>query len=467
MAKIKSGLAAGSYRSGMSRVDPGIFKAYDIRGIYGQNLNEKTANDIGRAFASILNPAAVVVGRDGRTSSPSLAEAIIDGLISVGVNVIQVGQVSTDMYYYACATKKLPGIMVTASHNPKEYNGFKMVKEIPYLLSGDEGIQDIRQIIESGKFPPAAEKPGEISEMEIMDGFIEKILSLVDAAGLKPMRVIADTANGMVGPSLAELFKRIPQVELTPMYFEVDGTFPNHGGDPLLAENRAELQARVASEGFDLGFAFDPDGDRFFCIDKKGRFISGDFLTAILSAYFLKKHPGATIVYDIRASLAVKDTIESHGGKALYNRVGHAFIKKRMSDEGAIFGGEVSGHYYFTDFYGCDSGLAPMIYLLDLLSNSDKSLDQIVDEYESKYFTSGEINSKVANVPAMISKIRELYGPKAVNMIDIDGITIEYEDWRFNVRGSNTEPLIRLNLEAKSQELMEQKRDELLALIRR
>lgn len=451
----------------MNHVDPSIFKAYDIRGVYGQNLNEQIAKDIGRAFAAILKPTAVVVGRDGRVSSPSLTDAIIEGLTSVGVNVIQIGQVSTDMYYYACAIKKLPGIMVTASHNPKEYNGFKMVKEIPYLLSGDEGIQDIRQIIESGNFPPTAEKPGEVSETKIMEGFTEKILSLVDAAGLRPMKVIADTANGMVGPSLTELFKRIQQIELTPMYFEVDGTFPNHGGDPLLAENRAELQERVVNEGFDLGFAFDPDGDRFFCIDKKGRFISGDFLTAILSSYFLKKHPGAAIVYDIRASLAVKDTIESQGGKALYNRVGHAFIKKRMSDEGAIFGGEVSGHYYFNDFYGCDSGIAPMIYLLDLLSNSDKSLDQIVDEYESKYFISGEINSKVADVATVITQIRELYGPKAINTIDIDGITIEYEDWRFNVRGSNTEPLIRLNLEAKSQELMEQKRDELLALIRR
>jgi phosphomannomutase len=448
------------------KIDPSIFKAYDIRGVYGENLNEDIAVAVGKAFAKILGPKTVVVGQDGRTSSPTLAKSIIEGLTSVGVNVVNVGQVSTDMYYYACATKKLPGIMVTASHNPKEYNGFKMVRAIPYLLSGDEGIQDIRMVIESDDFPPKTVKPGTVEDFVVMEGFVQKILSLVNTKSIKPMKVIADTANGMVGPSLTEIFKYIPQVKLTPMYFEVDGTFPNHGGDPLIAENRKELQERVKNEGFDLGFAFDPDGDRFFCIDKKGRFVSGDFLTAILSAYFLDKNPGATIVYDIRASLAVKDTIEQKGGKALYNRVGHAFIKKRMSDESAVFAGEVTGHYYFKDFYGCDSGVAPMIYLLDLLSNSTKSLDGILDEYGQKYFISGEINSKVPDVQEVLSRTKETFSKDAENVVEIDGITIENKDWRFNVRGSNTEPLIRLNLEANSKELMEQKRDEVLALIR-
>jgi phosphomannomutase len=450
----------------MAKINPSIFKAYDIRGIYGENLDEEVANSIGRAFAAILEPTTVIVGRDGRTSGPSLTQAVIDGLTGVGVNVINVGQVSTDMYYYACATKKLPGIMVTASHNPKEYNGFKMVKNIPYLLSGDEGIQEIRQVIESDKFPLKTSQPGKVENFAVMDGFVQKVLSLVDVSKLRPMKVIADTANGMVGPSLTELFKNIPQIKLTPMYFEIDGTFPNHGGDPLLEENRAELQQRVLGEGYDLGFAFDPDGDRFFCIDKKGRFVSGDFMTAVLSSYFLKVHPKSTIVYDIRASKAVPDTIKSGGGRALYNRVGHAFIKKRMSDEGAIFAGEVSGHYYFTDFYGCDSGVTPMIYLLDMLSKTDKSLDQIVDEYSSKYFISGEINSKVPDVQKTLNNVKDKYAPNAKNVIEVDGINIENERWRFNVRGSNTEPLIRLNLEANSQKLMEQKRDELLALIR-
>ncbi len=448
------------------KVDPGIFKAYDIRGVYGETLNEEIAQAVGKAFPKVVETKEIIVGQDGRVSSPSLTKALIEGLTSVGVNVIDVGRVSTDMYYYACATKELPGIMVTASHNPKEYNGFKMVKKIPQLLSGDEGIQDIRQAIENDDYPAASETPGTVEKWEIMDGFIEKIASLVDLSQLKPMKVIADTANGMVGPSLVELFKKIPQVELTPMYFEVDGTFPNHGGDPLQEENRRELMERVANEGYDLGFAFDPDGDRFFCIDNRGKFVSGDFMTAILASYFLDRFPGSTIIYDIRASLAVKDTVEAKGGKPSYNRVGHSYIKKSMQDQDAIFAGEVTGHYYFADFYGCDSGLAPMVYLMDLLSKEGKSLAEILDQYESKYHISGEINSKVADVQATIAAIKEKYAPDANEVIEIDGITCEMGDWRFNVRGSNTEPLIRLNLEANSPQLMAEKRDEVLAMIR-
>jgi len=448
------------------QVDSSIFKAYDIRGIYGQNLNDEIGEAVGKAFVKVLAPQTVIVGRDGRVSGPALHDALIKGLTNVGVNVVDVGQVSTDMYYYACATKGLPGIMITASHNPKEYNGFKMVKKIPYLLSGDEGIQDIRKVIETDDYPATATTPGTVETWEIMPGFIEKILSLVDVKALKPMSVICDTANGMVGPSLNEIFKNIPQVKMTPMYFDPDGTFPNHGGDPLQEENRKELQAKVPAEGADLGFAFDPDGDRFFCIDKKGRFVSGDFMTAILSKYFLQKNPGATIVYDIRASKAVPDTITSLGGKPLYNRVGHAFIKKRMTDEGAVFGGEVTGHYYFKDFFLCDSGVAPMLYLMDLLSHSDKTLDQIIDELSAVYFISGEINTKGVDGKVVLQKIEEKYGPTAKEVLKVDGISIINDGWTFNVRTSNTEPLVRLNLEATNKELMEQKRDEVLAVIR-
>ncbi len=448
------------------QVDASIFKAYDIRGIYGQNLNEELGEAVGKAFVKVLGAQTVVVGRDARVSSPSLHDAIIKGLTSVGANVIDVGMVSTDMYYYACATKGFAGIMVTASHNPKEYNGFKMVKKIPYLLSGDEGIQDIRKVIEADEFPAPAATPGTVEKWEIMDGFIQKILSLIDVTQLKPMNIICDTANGMVGPSIIELFKHIPQVKVTPMYFDPDGTFPNHGGDPLQEENRKELQQRVPAEGADLGFAFDPDGDRFFCIDKKGRFVSGDFMTAILSRYFLQKNPGATIVYDIRASHAVPDTINSLGGRPLYNRVGHAYIKKRMMDESAVFGGEVTGHYYFKDFFLCDSGVAPMLYVMDLLSHSDKTLDQIIDELSSVYFISGEINTKGVDGKAVLAKIEAQYGPTAQEVLKVDGISLVYPDWTFNVRTSNTEPLVRLNLEAKSKEVMEAKRDEVLAVIR-
>lgn len=448
------------------QVEPSIFKAYDIRGIYGQTLNEEVAMAVGKVFSKVVPTSKVVVGRDARISSPALHNALLEGLTSVGVSVVDVGTVSTDMYYYACATQNLPGIMVTASHNPKEYNGFKMVRQIPYLLSGDEGIQDIRKYIEANDFLPQSTEPGTVTQINVMDGFVEKILSLVPVDEIKQYKILADTANGMVGPSLIELFKKIPQVQLIPMYFDPDGNFPNHGGDPLMPENRKELQERVVSEGADLGFAFDPDGDRFFCIDSRGRFVSGDFMTAILSYYFLNKYPRSTIVYDIRASLAVPDTIEKYGGKALYNRVGHAYIKKRMSDEQAVFGGEVTGHYYFKDFYGCDSGVAPMLFLLDLLSHSEKTLDIVVDEYEQRYFISGEINNKVPNVTQVLEKLEQQYGPQANEVIKVDGITCEFDDWRFNVRGSNTEPLIRLNLEAKTKEKMEEMRDEVLKQIK-
>lgn len=448
------------------QVDATIFKSYDIRGVYGTQLFDETAIMIGKAFATVLAPTTVIVGRDARVSSPRLHENLIKGLTTVGVNVIDVGMVSTDMYYYSCATKKLPGIMITASHNPKEYNGFKMVRQIPYLLSGEEGIQDIRKVIEADTFLPDAPIMGKVEQWSVMEGFIQKMVSLVDVKKIKIMKIMCDTANGMVGPSLVELMKQMPQIEMVPMYFEPDGTFPNHGGDPLQEENRKELQARVPSEGADLGFAFDPDGDRFFCVDKKGRFVSGDFMTAILSEYFLAKNPGSAIVYDIRASHAVPDTINKKGGKPLFNRVGHAYIKKRMTDEHAAFGGEVTGHYYFADFFYCDSGIAPMLYLMDLLSHSEKTLDQLVDELGKVYFISGEINTKGVDAQQVFAKIEAKYNADAKQDIRVDGITFEYDDWHFNVRASNTEPLVRLNLEATSQQLMEQKRDEVLSIIR-
>ncbi len=449
------------------QADPSIFKAYDIRGIADEQLNSDLAEAIGKAFVKVVQPTTVIVGRDGRVSSPEYRDAVVKGMTDLGINVIDIGMVSTDMYYYACATKKLPGMMITASHNPKEYNGFKMVKQIPDLLSGDEGIQDMRAIIEQDDFPAVADQPGTVEQWDVMDGFIEMMLSLIDVSKLKPMKVIADTANGMVGPSLTKLFEKIPQVALTPMYFEPDGTFPNHGGDPLKEENRKELQERVAAEGFDLGFAFDPDGDRFFCIDATGRFVSGDFMTALLAKYFLDKQPGSAIVYDIRASQAVPDLINEAGGKPLYNRVGHAYIKARMQGEDAVFGGEVTGHYYFKDFFYCDSGIAPMLYLMDMLSDSDQTLDQILTELEQKYFISGEINTKGVDSQAVLANIEETYKDQATEILKVDGVSVLFDGWHFNVRASNTEPLVRLNLESvNSKQEMEQKRDEVLALIR-
>jgi phosphomannomutase len=449
------------------KVDPSIFKAYDIRGIFNESLFPETAEAIGKAIAKALTPKTIIVGRDGRVSGPVLHDALVKGFVDSGVNVIDVGMVSTDMYYYACAEKKIPGVMITASHNPKEYNGFKMVRQIPYLLSGDDGIQEIRIAVENDDFLPPSATKGTVSQWNVMEGFVNRILSLIpDTSRIKPFKVVVDTANGMVGPSFVELAKKLPQLTVIPMYFEVDGNFPNHGGDPLMAENRAELEARVISEAADFGFAFDPDGDRFFCIDKKGRFVSGDFMTAILSRYFLTKSPGSAIVYDIRASYAVPDTIKQLGGKPLSNKVGHAFIKARMLDEKAVFGGEVTGHYYFADFYYCDTGLTPMLFLLDLLSQSDKTLDEMVDELGSKYFISGEINTKGVDSQTVFKKIEETYGPQSQETLHLDGVSMKFDGWHFNVRASNTEPLVRLNLEATSQALMDEKTAEVLSLIR-
>lgn len=448
------------------QVDPNIFKAYDIRGIYGQNLLDETASAIARALAKVLSPETIIIGRDGRLSGPNLHQVLVKSFLDSGVNVLDIGMVSTDMYYFACATKKLPGVMITASHNPKEYNGFKMVRQIPYLLSGDDGIQDIRHIVETDNFPAPAEVKGKLSTWNVMDEYIAKLSQLVDLKSLKPFKIIADTSNGMVGPALLNLTKLIPQLNLVPMYFEPDGNFPNHGGDPLQSENRAELESRVVSEHADLGIAFDPDGDRFFCIDKMGRFVSGDFMTALLAKYFLVKKPGASIVYDLRASNAVPDFIKAGQGKPLPNKVGHAFIKKRMIDENAVFGGEVTGHYYFADFFYCDSGLTPMLFLLDLLTHSSNTLDQIIDDLSARYFISGELNTKGVDSQKVFTILEQKYGELAKEILHEDGLSMNFGDWHFNVRASNTEPLVRLNLEATAKELMEQKRDEVLGIIR-
>lgn len=452
----------------MTNLDTSIFKSYDIRAIYPDQADESLAEKIGRAFAKYLNfPQKVLVARDGRVSGESMKNALISGLTKVGVNVLDIDLASTDSFYYACQTRDLPGISVTASHNPKEYTGFKMVKKIPELLSGEAGIKEIKEWILDNDLPEDSAQPGTVEHQDVKQEFVDYVASLVDLSQVKPLKIVADTANGMVGPFLEILSQKIPQVEFVKMYWDVDGNFPNHGGDPLLAENRADIEARVPAENADLGIMFDPDGDRFFVIDKKGRFISGDFMTAILSDYFLKRYPGCAIVYDIRASKVVPETIAKNGGKALANRVGHTHIKARMKAENAYFGGEVSGHYYFRDFFLCDTGLTTLVYLLDFLSHSSISLEELVDNMSAQYHISGEINSKVNDAVATMSRLESIYGPQALAPVNkLDGVTFEMGDWRFNVRSSNTEPLLRLNLEANTQELMQTKRDEVLSLIR-
>ena len=318
-------------------VDPAIFKAYDIRGLYPGQLDESTGRAVGRAFATLLQPEQVVVGRDMRLSSPAVGAALIAGLAQQQADVIDLGMVSTDQYYYACATCRRPGIMVTASHNPPEYCGFKMVRQMPYLLSGDQGIQDLRRIIEAEEYRPARGR-GLVAERDLSAGFVDKVLSLVDVRRLRRLKVVADTGNGMVGPILQRVYARLP-VDLVGMYLEPDGSLPNHGLDPMKEENRAELQRRVVAEGADAGFAFDGDGDRFFAIDDRGRFVPGDFLTALLGEYLLQGEPGAKVIHDVRCSWAVRDRILGAGGTPLVERVGHSFLKPRLFEEGGVFAG--------------------------------------------------------------------------------------------------------------------------------
>ncbi|HEY1013237.1 MAG TPA: phosphomannomutase/phosphoglucomutase [Herpetosiphonaceae bacterium] len=443
-------------------VNPGIFKAYDIRGVYPTELNEDVAYAIGRAFASFLQADTVIVGRDMRTSGPSIFAAVTRGLMEQGADVIDIGMVSTDQYYFACTKLGHPGMMVTASHNPKQYNGFKMVRKMPQLLSGDAGIQDLRQLVETDGYAEPV-RQGSMSTLDLSDEFVEAVLQLIDVSALKPLKALADTGNGMVGPILERVYKRLP-IEFVGMYLDPDGTLPNHGLDPLQPENRAELQRRVVEEGADVGFAFDGDGDRFFTIDDRGEFVSGDFMTALLGLYYLERHPGAKILYDVRASWAVPELIGQAGGQPLMERVGHAFIKQRMSQEEAVFAGEVTGHYYFKDFNYADSGLIPSLLILEMLSKKGKKLSELLAPLESTYFISGEINTRVADSAATLQALAERYADG--EQLRMDGLSVTYPDWHFNVRASNTEPLLRLNLEGRTRELMEQKRDEVMAIIR-
>lgn len=442
-------------------VAPSIFKAYDIRGIYPDQLDERVAHAVGRAFVTLLGVERVVVGRDMRLSGPPLFEALVDGLVTQGADVDDLGMVSTDQYYFACATLETAGLMVTASHNPPQYNGFKMVRRMPYLLSGDEGIDDLRVLVQQSQFP-TPQRRGAVQPVDLSEAFVDKVLSVVEPGRLCPLAAVADTANGMVGPILQRVFERTP-IELQGMYLEPDGSLPNHGLDPLQPENRAALERRVVAEGADLGLAFDGDGDRFFVIDDRGRFVSGDFLTALLGEYLLERQPASRIIYDVRASWAVADRIEAAGGSAHMERVGHAFIKARMVEEDALFGGEVTGHYYFRDFFSADSGIVPALFVLEMVSQRGCKLSELLAPLEAEYHISGEINSAVDDPVAKIEELASRYGHGDTSRLD--GFSADFGDWHFNVRASNTEPLLRLNLEARDAATMAARRDEVLGLI--
>jgi phosphomannomutase len=448
-------------------INPEIFKAYDIRGLYPAELNENIARLIGRGFAAYLKVPQVAVSRDMRVSSPALAAAFIEGVRDQGTDVVDYGMTATDMLYFAVVRDELGGgAQITASHNPGRYNGVKMVRAGALPLSGDAGIGDIRDMIANDRLPAPAARRGAISTRQVLDDYVEKVMSFIDPAVIKPFSVVLDAGSGMAGLVAPKLFERLP-CKVTTLCFEIDGTFPNHEANPLIEENRRDITEAVIRQKADIGIAWDGDADRCFFIDGSGEFISGDFVTALLGEAFLLKYPGATIIYDLRASHAVRDAAARGGGRALMHRVGHAFIKQRMRQEDAIFGGEVTGHYYFRDFYYADNGFIPALLMLELMSKKNRSLHELLQPYREKYFISGEINTKVASmqdVPRKLAAIEARY--KDAQLAHLDGLSVDYPDWHFNVRPSNTEPLLRLNLEAASPALMEQKRDEILALIR-
>jgi phosphomannomutase len=448
-----------------------IFKAYDVRGIYGEQIDGDAAEAIGRGFARVIGelsgkPTAELrlgLGRDMRLTAPELAARYREGMLSEGANVLDAGMVGTEMLYFLVGSRDLDGgLMCTASHNPKQYTGAKMVERGALALSGDRGLQDIRRLIDEGL--PDALGGGSVEEVDIAPEFRAAALALIDPAAIARTKVVVDGGNGMAGVMVGPILEQF-DLDLETLRWNPDGEFPQGEPNPLLPENRRIVTEAVTSSGADLGIAWDGDADRCFFIDDRGRFVDGDFLTALLAESVLEKQPGAHILYDVRASRAVPDTVRAHGGTPHINRVGHAFFKSRMRDEGGAFGGEVSGHYYFAEFYNADSGTIPALLILELLSKRGKRMSELIDSFRSKYFISGEINSEVADADARMAEIEERYADGEITKLD--GISVDYEDWHFNVRASNTEPLLRLNLESLvSEEHMTEKRDEVLGIIR-
>lgn len=444
-----------------------IFKAYDIRGLYPTELNEDLARKAGRAFVAYLDASRIGVARDMRLSSPSMAAAFIEGAREQGAEVVDYGMTGTDMLYFGVCRDGLDGgAMVTASHNPKEYNGMKLVRRDALPLSGEAGIAEMREMIANDTIPAPSRPRGGRVEASLLDDYVEKVLSFIDVKAVRPFHVVLDAGSGMGGLVAPKLFAKLP-CRTTTLCFEIDGSFPNHEANPLIEENRRDIVERVVAEGADIGIAWDGDADRCFFIDGSGEFIAGDFITALLAEAFLLKQPGSKIVYDCRASYAVKDTVATYGGEALMNRVGHAFLKRRMREEDAVFGGEVTGHYYFRDFYYADNGFIPALLILELMSKKGQTLRELLAPLREKYFISGEINTKVASMDEVERKIEGLAARYADGHLSrMDGLSVAYPDWHFNVRPSNTEPLLRLNLEGVRPEIMEQRRDEVLAFVR-
>ncbi len=448
----------------MNQIDPSIFKAYDVRGIYPTQINEEIFYKIAQAYAKFVNPKTVALGRDVRETGPVLFEAMKKGFIDHGVDVVDIGVITTDMYYFASGKYGYDAAIISASHNPGEYNGIKMAKKGVVPISGDTGMYEIRDIVLSG-YEFKAPQPGKFETKDIINDYLAKCLSFVNLGKIKPLKVVA---NGMFGPVVQNILKLNLPIEIVPLNETPDGSFPKGPPDPFLTENRQETEELIRNVKADFGVAWDGDGDRFFVFDETGRWIPGYYLTAFLGKYFAQKTPGAKVIYDTRMTWATINSVKEAGGTPILNKVGHSFIKERMRSENADFAGEGSGHYYFRDFYYADNGLIPFLLFLEIVSASGKKVSELFQEYFDKYHISGEINTELQSVDEVantIKRIEEVYknAPKDYT----DGISLEYSDWRANIRSSNTQPLIRLNVEARDPETLKQKTQELLDLIRK
>ena len=441
-----------------------IFKPYDIRGIVPDELDETVAEAIGAAFARLTGAPSVAVMHDMRTSSPLLAEAFARGAAAQGADVIAGGLGSTDMLYYASGSLGVPGAMITASHNPPKYNGIKLCRSGAKPVAEDTGLTELREAAERGV--PARRGPaGAITGRDLLPGYAGFLKSLVNVSGIRPLKVAVDAGNGMAGHTVPEVLAGLP-VTLVPLYFELDGTFPNHEANPIDPANLADLQRAVLAHGADLGLAFDGDADRCFVVDERAQIVSPSVLTALIAARELAREPGSTIIHNLITSRAVPEIITERGGKPVRTRVGHSFIKARMAETGAVFGGEHSGHFYFRDFWYADSGMLAALHVLAALGGQDTPLSQLLASY-GRYVASGEINSEVADQRAATEAVRRAFaGRPSVSMDDLDGLTVAGPDWWFNVRPSNTEPLLRLNVEASDEPTLAARREEVLRIVR-
>jgi phosphomannomutase len=446
-------------------LQPQVFKAYDVRGLYGEEIDEAGAERVGAAFVTLTGARRIAVGHDVRLSSPSMAAHFAAGAAAAGADIVDLGLCATEMLYFAVADGGLDaGACITASHNPPQYTGMKLVRQGALPLSGDSGIGEVGRIAMAGPPPHPAGAGTFTRDTGLLDRFIARVMSFIDTDSITGLRVVLDAANGMAGLYLPPVLDRL-DIDAVGCFLDPDGRFPHHQPNPLLPENREFIEAKVVEVGADLGIAFDGDADRCFFIDDTGEFVAGDFLTALLARHMLDRYGSAPIVYDLRASWAVRDTILSSGGTPDMHRVGHAFIKTRMREIDALFAGEVSGHYYFRDFSYADTGLVPALLVMEMVCRAGRSLSELLAEFRDRYHISGEINSTVEDVPGALRRLRERYSDG--RQTEMDGLSVDFDDWHFNVRPSNTEPLLRLNLEStRSFEDMERRRDEVLEVIR-